>query len=664
MWGRYATDRRPPETIGRFQSENSKVIDLGILSFLILFPLVASMILFAVKKETARNWLVRIFVVIIAATAIVLTCIYFSGSQHFFLPHAGILNYIMMIVEAVVCGIVIYYGLKYKRIVPMILSVIQTVVILVYELTSSGNHTVQGNFYIDKLTIVMVLIIGVIGGLICLFTPSYMKDYHHHHTELRNNTNHFIGLLFMFLFAMFGLVCSNNLVWIASFWEITTLCSFIFIKYTGEETAVNHAFTALNLNLVGGAGFTMAIIILGRCYEIHTLTELMSAQGGVLLQLALFGLAVAGTSKAAQLPFSKWLLGAMVAPTPSSALLHSSTMVKAGVYLLIRIAAAMSGTLVGLLVILVGGITFFITSLLAITQTDAKKTLAYSTISNLGLIVACSGVGTYEALWAAIFLMIFHAVSKSMLFLCVGTIEHRIGTRDIEDMHGLAAKYPSLAFFMTIGIVGMFLAPFGMLISKWAALRAFTDSYQILVVVLLALGSASTMFYWTKWLGKIYSWRPTIDRRKYKMPIDLSITLWVETILSMALCLGFTAVSAYVLNPLLTSVYQMQNVVEVIQNSDHIIMIIMMLMLIIMPFTTKFLSSKRNKKASVYMSGVNEGNDIHFVDSFGKEKNLYLTNWYMTEIIHEEKVMSVSVPLMAFLYVVCFVFLLGLGGVL
>jgi ech hydrogenase subunit A len=636
---------------------------LGILSFLILFPLIACIVSFAVKKETVRNWLVRIFVVLIAGASIVLACMYFDGSQHFLLPHGGILNYIMIAVEAAVCGIVIYYSLKHKRIAPLILSVIQTAAILIYELTSSGSHGVQGNFYIDKLTIVMVLIIGVIGGLICLFTPSYMKDYHHHHTEYKNNTNHFIGLLFLFLFAMFGLVCSNNLVWISAFWEITTLCSFIFIKYTGEETAVHNAFTALNLNLIGGAGFTMAIILLGRFYDIHTLTDLMSAQGGVLLQLALFGLAVAGTSKAAQLPFSKWLLGAMVAPTPSSALLHSSTMVKAGVYLLIRIAASISGTLVGLLVILVGGITFLIASLLAITQTDAKKTLAYSTISNLGLIVACSGVGTYESLWAAIFLMIFHAVSKSMLFLCVGTIEHRIGTRDIEDMHGLAVKYPTLAFFMTIGIVGMFLAPFGMLISKWAALRAFTDSYQILVVVLLALGSAATMFYWTKWLGKLYSWRPTIGRRKYKMPADLSVTLWVETILSMALCLGFTAVSAYLLDPLLTGVYHMQSI-EVIQNSDHIIMIIMMLMLIIMPFTTKFLSSKRNKKASVYMSGVNEGDDTHFVDAFGNEKNLYLTNWYMTEVIDEKKVLSVSIPLMAILYVVCFVFLLGVGGVL
>ena len=123
-------------------------------------------------------------------------------------------------------------------------------------------------------------------------------------------------------------------------------------------------------------------------------------------------LAFAAMTKSALLPFSKWLLGAMVAPTPTSALLHSATMVKAGVYLLIRLAPVMSETLVGNMVALVGGFTFLIASMLAITVSDGKKVLAYSTISNLGLIAACAGVGTTETVWAAVLLVMFHAVSK------------------------------------------------------------------------------------------------------------------------------------------------------------------------------------------------------------------------------------------------------------
>lgn len=105
---------------------------------------------------------------------------------------------------------------------------------------------------------------------------------------------------------------------------------------------------------------------------------------------------------------------------------------------------------------------------MAISQSNAKRVLAYSTISNLGLISACLGVGAPEAVWAAIFLILFHTVAKSLLFLCVGTAEHHIGSRDIEDMDGMFSRMPHLTRLMMLGIMGMFVAPFGMLVSKWA----------------------------------------------------------------------------------------------------------------------------------------------------------------------------------------------------
>ena len=116
---------------------------------------------------------------------------------------------------------------------------------------------------------------------------------------------------------------------------------------------------------------------------------------------------------------------------------------------------------------------------------------------------ACAGVGTAEAVWAAIFLMIFHTVSKSTLFLCVGTVEHRIGSRNIEDMDGLFSRLPHLTRFMMLGIMGMFVAPFGMLVSKWATLVSFAETGNVLFLIMLAFGSAATFFYWAKWLGKL-----------------------------------------------------------------------------------------------------------------------------------------------------------------
>lgn len=221
-----------------------------------------------------------------------------------------------------------------------------------------------------------------------------------------------------------------------------------------------------------------------------------------VLPIAMIAFANSPT-KASQLPFSTWLVGAMVAPTPSSALLHSATMVKAGIYILFRLAPGMSGTETGLMVSLVGGFTFFIMSIFAIEQTDGKKVLAFSTLSNLGPMTACAGVGVPATVWAGVFLMVFHAVSKSLLFQDIGATENSLHTRNIEDFGGLLHRLPKLASCMFIGIVGMFLAPFGMLFSKWATLKSVIDSKNIILVLLICFGSATTTLYWSKWLGKL-----------------------------------------------------------------------------------------------------------------------------------------------------------------
>ena len=197
------------------------------------------------------------------------------------------------------------------------------------------------------------------------------------------------------------------------------------------------------MNLLGGLAFAGALIWLASTGGGMELDKLI-ATGGIIALVPAVLISFAGITKSAQFPFSSWLVGAMIAPTPVSALLHSSTMVKAGVYVMVRFAPVLQGTTPGYMIALVGGFTFLLASAIAISQSNAKKVLAYSTIANLGLIVACAGIGTYEAIWAAILLIIFHAVSKSLLFLCVGTVEHQIGSRDIEDMNGLITRMPKV----------------------------------------------------------------------------------------------------------------------------------------------------------------------------------------------------------------------------
>jgi len=137
---------------------------------------------------------------------------------------------------------------------------------------------------------------------------------------------------------MYGIMLSNDLVWIYFFWELTTLCSYLLIRYPDSPEAQTNALRALNLNLLGGVCFILAIVYLGVEFGATELTVILNLVGSAKLIVPATLLAIAGLTKSAQMPFSRWLLGAMVAPTPSSALLHSSTMVKAGVYLLIRIS--------------------------------------------------------------------------------------------------------------------------------------------------------------------------------------------------------------------------------------------------------------------------------------------------------------------------------------
>jgi ech hydrogenase subunit A len=180
-------------------------------------------------------------------------------------------------------------------------------------------------------------------------------------------------------------------------------------------------------------------------------------------------------------------------------------MVKAGVYLVLRLAPAYAGTTLSVMVALFGGLVFVVTSILAVSQPVSKRVLAYSTVANLGLIICCAGINTDLAMAAALALIVFHAVSKGALFMAVGMAEQQIGSRDIEDMEGLGFRTPLLASAMVVGMFSMLFLPFGVAFSKWAAIEAAgtEGGWFIAVTAFLAVGSAATLVFWAKWVGRL-----------------------------------------------------------------------------------------------------------------------------------------------------------------
>lgn len=606
------------------------------LLFLILFPILVACLLLFVKRTTLRYAVVALSALAIGGASIYLLMRYaFAGAVYFAAPSEAA-SLAMVAIEMVLALFIIYMGAKFRNYLAIALAVVQAALIVYLEMTFPENLHAANNLFIDQFSIIMALIIGIIGSLIAVYAVRYMETYHHHHPEVRDRQKMFFFVIFAFLAAMFGLVFSNNLMWVFFFWEITTISSFLLIGYSETDEATRNAFRALVMNLLGGVAFVAAIIYLAAepaSGGIDLARVLASGDTAVILIPAVL-IGFAGITKAALMPFSSWLLGAMVAPTPVSALLHSSTMVKAGVYILVRFAPVFAGTFAGFSVGLVGAVTFVVASAIAISQSNAKLVLAYSTIANLGLIAACAGVGTHMLVWAAILLIIFHAVAKSLLFLGTGAIEHRTGSRDIEDMEGLIVRMPKMAVMMFIGIAGMFLAPFGMLVSKWAAIEAFVQvPFGLVFVAILAYGSAVTVFFWAKWMGKLVTVTREVERIEKGFLEEPWAPLYIITGLVVAAVFLFPVISSTLIEPYVLAIY---GVTTGLAQTNVAIMLLMMALLLILPVSF-FLFRRTAKHLPAYMGGRPATPDLHFAGSLGMTREAQTRNYYLTDYFGEAR---------------------------
>ncbi|MDF2523684.1 MAG: NADH/Ubiquinone/plastoquinone [Clostridiales bacterium] len=525
------------------------VLKYILLMIAILLPALSSVLCYIFRKESIRKFIVIFSALILFITAggFVKILMEAGGSIHFDLENVVpsldlglIIGWIIKVLDLVLLGYVIMIGIRLKKPLIIVLALLQLIPMMVFEIFGSV-HEPETAFIIDYLSLIMILLVSIIGPLITVFAMGYMKEHEHHQHLKVSRQPRFFMVLFIFLAAMNALVMTNNLLWMYFFWEVTTLCSFLLISHDGNTQAVNNAVRALLINLAGGIAFIFGIIFIYQATGTISIDQIAKVQtSGALTGLLPAGLGLlclAGFTKSAQFPFQSWLLGAMVAPTPVSALLHSSTMVKAGVYLVVRLAPAFGGTLLGKMVAVVGGFTFVAASAVAISQSNAKKVLAYSTIANLGLIVCCAGIGSNVALGAAILLMIFHAVSKGLLFLCVGTVELEIGSRDIEDMQGLMKRMPFTATIMVIGMLSMMLPPFGVLVTKWLAIQAAVNIP--IVLIMIVLGSAFTVVFWSKWIGitltMSYKKKYEIEKMHFSMRSSLAILLFAVFVVSIGI---------------------------------------------------------------------------------------------------------------------------------
>ena len=291
------------------------------------------------------------------------------------------------------------------------------------------------SFSLDGLSLLFALLISGIGFLVFAYTSAYLKGHEY--------LDRFYGYLGIFMGAMLGLVLSDNLLSMFLFWELTSISSFFLIGFNNRsESSRKSAILSLAITGSGGFLFLAGSVLLGWVAGTFSVTEMLSMRdaihGSDYYLVIIFLIMGAAFTKSAQFPFHFWLPGAMKAPTPVSAYLHSATMVKAGIYLLLRFTPVLGNHEVwNTTLLIIGGITMFYAAFHTIFRTDLKGVLAYSTIAILGLLVFLTGLGTQLALTAAAVYIVIHALYKAALFLITGIIDHETGTRDVTRLGGL-----------------------------------------------------------------------------------------------------------------------------------------------------------------------------------------------------------------------------------
>jgi multicomponent Na+:H+ antiporter subunit A len=392
-------------------------------------------------------------------------------------------------------------------------------------------------FTLDGLSLLFALLITGIGSLILIYAGYYMRPY--------ENTNRFFGYLVFFMASMLGLVLSTNLISLFLFWELTSVSSFLLIGFNHQkQEARAAALQALLITGLGGLALLAGFILLSIPYGSFDLEVIFSnpmlIRESAFFIPALIGILIGAFTKSAIFPFHFWLPGAMQAPSPVSAYLHSATMVKAGVFLLARLTPLMDGSEIwNYTLSLFGATTMLVGAWFAIAQSDMKKILAYTTVSALGTLVLLVGTHTTYALNAFLIFVLVHAFYKATLFMMAGNIDKKTGTRELPMLGDLFRYMPVAAIISIIALLSMSgLPPMLGFIGKELIYEAQVSAPGAASVILILGFLANTFMVFVS--GRLV-WDVFFgERRNYlKEPIEPDISLLTGPAVLVGLSLLF-----------------------------------------------------------------------------------------------------------------------------
>jgi NADH-quinone oxidoreductase subunit L len=393
-----------------------------------------------------------------------------------------------------------------------------------------GSSRLALTLGLDALGTVLLLVVGVVGTCVVVFSAGYMAE--------DPSPGRYFGFLALFVAAMSLLVLARDLVVLLAGWELVGACSYLLIGFWYRKpAAANAALKAFVVTHVGDAGMLLGVALLWRSAGTVSFSAPFAALPPATATAIALLLLLGAVGKSAQFPLHFWLPDAMEGPTPVSALIHAATMVAAGVYLVARLQPlfAVSATASGV-VLAIGAFTALMAATIAVAQTDIKKVLAYSTISQLGFMFTALGAGAWRA---AIFHLVTHASFKALLFLAAGAVIHGSGTQDLSEMGGLARKMPVTAATWLVGALALAgIPPLSGFFSKDAVLASVLRASPAAGVALLA-ASALTAFYITR--ATVLAFFGTSRGTGSAHEPGLSMTAPLAVLAAFALLLGAAA---------------------------------------------------------------------------------------------------------------------------
>lgn len=371
-----------------------------------------------------------------------------------------------------------------------------------------GTYDVSVALRLDALAELMVLLAAGVGMLVLLYCASYFTD---ESPQLAS----FAGNLLAFAGAMLALVLADDLITLYVFWELTTVFSYLLIGHTSARKQNRRsALQALTVTTLGGLAMLVGFLILGQAAGTYRISAIVAdpPEATLAVSVAVVLVLCGALSKSAIWPFSLWLPNAMAAPTPVSAYLHAAAMVKAGVYLVARLAPAFADVPVWRPVLLVlGGATMLLGGWRALRLNDLKLVLAYGTVSQLGFLTVLAGAGTRDAALAAAAMILGHALSKAALFLVIGIVDHATGTRDLRRLSGLGRTTPFLCTVAVLSAASMAAVPplLGFA-AKEAAFDALLrgDTADRWALAVIVVGSVLTVAYTLRFLWGAFARKP------------------------------------------------------------------------------------------------------------------------------------------------------------